>query len=68
MSSTITICDGVCRVCCDHNLGTFIEHSNPHSASDFVCANCDPLSFEMEGDLQKERYLAGADFDQHGVY
>lgn len=62
------ICEGYCNVCSDLNVGTHIQNTAAASGGSFVCANCDPTTFEIEADLQKERYLAGAKFDSKGVY
>lgn len=64
----LKICDGCCRECSAFTIGTYIASTRPGESGDFVCADCDPSTFEIESERQKDSFLSGAMFDNDGVH
>ncbi|HAN16502.1 MAG TPA: hypothetical protein DCP73_13275 [Chloroflexi bacterium] len=58
-SASLTLCTGTCTECGSVRIGTQMS-SAPGGAGDFVCAQCDTISFEIASDAQKEAWLSGA--------
>lgn len=54
----LSIATSTCSSCGQRRPGTHL--ANETGEDHFVCADCDPVSFEIASDAQKEAYLGGA--------
>lgn len=61
----LSIATSTCSSCAQRRPGT---HMATETGDHFVCAGCDPVSFEIASDAQKEAYLSGATLLAKKVY